>query len=68
MKANDLRKMTASDLRKELSDLLNEQFKMRMQRGSGQPVKPQLIKQMRRDVARIKTVLKEKAGQGEKVE
>jgi large subunit ribosomal protein L29 len=59
MKVDELRKKDSNELQKELTVLLKQQFKMRMQRGSGQSIKTHLIKEVRRDVARIKTILKE---------
>lgn len=63
MKVADLREKTVKELNKELFSTLEEQFKLRMQVSSGQQVQKHLFKQARRHVARIKTILKEKAGQ-----
>ncbi len=62
MKATELREKTVEELNAELLSTLEEQFKLRMQASSGQQVQTHLFKQTRRDVARIKTILKEKAG------
>ncbi len=63
MKASDLRHKSAVDLDKQLLELLKEQFNLRMQRGVGQLTRPAEMKSVRRDIARIKTVLTEmKAG------
>lgn len=63
MKASDLRDKGAVDLDKQLLELLKEQFNLRMQRGVGQLTRPSEMKSVRRDIARIKTVLTEmKAG------
>ncbi|MBK1645128.1 50S ribosomal protein L29 [Thiocapsa imhoffii] len=63
MKANDLRKQTQEELQKELMNLLRAQFNLRMQRGTGQLSKPSQIKAVRRDIARVKTIMAEqKAG------
>lgn len=59
MKATELRQKNRSDLQKELNDLLKEQFNLRMQKGTGQLSKPSLFKSVRRDIARIQTVLTE---------
>jgi len=59
MKASDLRDKDAAGLEKELSALLKEQFNLRMQRGSGQIVKPHDFTRVRRDIARIRTVMTE---------
>jgi len=65
MKAKDLRTSSADDLQKKLEDLLREQFNLRMQRGTGQLSRPSQMRAVRRDIARIKTVMSEiKAGSG----
>ena len=48
-------------MKEELESLLKEQFSLRMQRGSQQLTKPHLLGQVRRNIARVKTVLHEKA-------
>jgi large subunit ribosomal protein L29 len=65
MKTDDLRKLSDSELQKELDNLLREQFNMRMQRGSGQNVASHLIHNARKNIARIKTMLTEKREKGE---
>jgi len=65
MKASDLRQKSDQDLTKELDGLLREQFNLRMQQGTGQLAKPDQMKKVRRNIARIKTVLNEKARTGE---
>ena len=60
MNAQDMRKKKESELREELTGLLREQFNLRMQRGIGQLATPHEIRRVRRDIARIKTVLNEK--------
>ncbi|MBK1721900.1 50S ribosomal protein L29 [Thiocystis violacea] len=59
MKANELRTTSVEELQKQLVDLLREQFNLRMQRGTGQLSKPSQMKVVRRDIARIKTVMAE---------
>lgn len=59
MKAADLRAKTSEELQTMVTDLLREQFNLRMQNGSGQLAKPSQIKTVRRDIARIKTIMKE---------
>lgn len=61
MTAAELRKKSVQDLNKELMELLRKQFNLRMQRGSGQMTKPSEMKNVRRDIARVKTVLREKS-------
>jgi large subunit ribosomal protein L29 len=65
MKASELRGKSADELKKELDDLLREQFNLRMQKGTGQLTRPDQVKKVRRDIARIKTVMNEKANAGE---
>lgn len=62
MKANDLQQKSVEELNEELLTQLQEQFKLRMQASTGQLNQTHLLKQTRRDIARIKTVLKQKAG------
>jgi large subunit ribosomal protein L29 len=56
MKASDLRGKSAKDLEGELLSLRREQFALRLQRATGQAVKPDQFGKVRRDIARIKTV------------
>jgi large subunit ribosomal protein L29 len=60
MTATELRQKTPEDLQKELLDLLREQFNLRMQKASQQLVQLSRISAVRRDIARVKTVLREK--------
>jgi len=63
MKAKDLRNSGVAELQTQLEGLLREQFNLRMQRGVGQLARPSQMKAVRRDIARIKTVMAElKAG------
>ena len=62
MKASELRSKSVDDLNKELIDLLREQFNLRMQRGTGQLARPHQMKEVRRNIARVKTLLHEKSG------
>jgi large subunit ribosomal protein L29 len=63
-KAGELRGQTRDDLEKQLLELLKEQFNLRMQKGSGQLNRPSQLKTVRREIARIKTVLAEQAAAG----
>jgi len=65
MKANDLRDKSVEDLNKELLELTREKFNLRMQQGTGQLTQPHQIKAARRNIARVKTILNEKAGKAE---
>ena len=60
MNAQDMREKNEMELREELSSLLREQFNLRMQRGIGQLATPHDLRRVRKDIARIKTVLNEK--------
>jgi large subunit ribosomal protein L29 len=62
MKAQELREKSVEELNTELLNLLREQFNLRMQTVSDQLQQTHLLKQVRRDVARVKTLLTEKAG------
>ena len=62
MKAAELRNKSVEDLNKELMELMREQFNLRMQKGTGQLARPHQMKDVRRNIARVKTVLREKAG------
>ncbi|MCO5059581.1 MAG: 50S ribosomal protein L29 [Rhizobiaceae bacterium] len=61
MKAVDARAMTVDQLNDELAKLKKEQFNLRFQRASGQLEKTARVKQVRRDIARIKTIGAEKS-------
>lgn len=61
MKASEMREKNADELNGELKSLLKEQFNMRMQRGIGQMSQPHRFQEVRRDIARVKTILVEKA-------
>lgn len=61
MKANELRGKGAEELNKLLLELKREQFNLRMQQGSGQLTKPSEMRRVRRDIARIKTLLNQQA-------
>ena len=59
MKAAELREKSSEELQSMVTDLLREQFNLRMQNGSGQLANPSRMKAVRRDIARIKTVMNE---------
>ncbi|WP_319825769.1 50S ribosomal protein L29 [Thalassovita sp.] len=61
MSANDLREKTLDQLREELSNLKKEAFNLRFQQATGQLENTARVKAVRRDVARVMTVLNEKA-------
>ena len=62
MKASELRHKSKDELGSLLLDLSRERFNLKMQKGTGQLAKPDQVKKVRRDVARIHTILKETAG------
>ncbi|HDY81747.1 MAG TPA: 50S ribosomal protein L29 [Halieaceae bacterium] len=62
MKASKLREESVEGLNKQLLTLREEQFKLRMQKSTGQLGQTHLLGQTQRDIARVKTVLNEKAG------
>ena len=64
-KAAELRSRNPEELQVLLVDLLREQFNLRMLKGSGQLGNPSRFKAVRREIARVKTVLNEKAKQDE---
>jgi len=57
MKAADLRAKTADELKTDLVDLKKEQFNLRFQAASGQLENTARVREVRRDIARIKTIL-----------
>ncbi|MBX3679965.1 50S ribosomal protein L29 [Cognatazoarcus halotolerans] len=63
MKASELRAKGATELNKELLDLLKAQFSLRMQHATQQLGNPGQLKTVRRDIARVRMVLAEKAVQ-----
>ena len=61
MKSNELRAKSNDELSKELTDLLKAQFGLRMQLATQQLTNTSQMKKVRRDIARVRTALKEKA-------
>jgi len=61
MKASELRAKDKAQLDKELLDLLKAQFSLRMQKATQQLSNPSQLKRVRRDIARVRTLLAEKA-------
>ena len=59
MNATDLKKKNNEELNNMLLELRREQFNLRMQKGSGQLSKPSEVRRVRRDIARIKTIMNE---------
>ena len=65
MDAKELRGKSPAELKEELNSLLREQFNLRMQKGTGQLANSSRLKSVRRDVARVKTIMNEIAGNAE---
>ncbi|MBZ0164737.1 MAG: 50S ribosomal protein L29 [Notoacmeibacter sp.] len=63
MKAGDVRVMSPDQLNDELAKLKKEQFNLRFQKATGQLEKTARVKQVRRDIARIKTIARQKAAE-----
>ena len=61
MKASDVRSKTADELKDQLVDLKKEQFNLRFQRATQQLEKPAQVNKVRRDIARVKTIIGERA-------
>ncbi|MCB1418775.1 MAG: 50S ribosomal protein L29 [Notoacmeibacter sp.] len=61
MKAVDVRAMSPDQLNEELAKLKKEQFNLRFQKATGQLEKTARVKEVRRDIARIKTIAAQKA-------
>ena len=62
MKAPELREKSAEQLNEQLLTLLRDQFNLRMQKATGQLGQSHLLNQVKRDIARVKTVLNQKGG------
>ena len=62
MKAEEVRGLTADQLKDKLADLKKEQFNLRFQKATGQLENTARVRQVRRDIARIKTIAAEKRG------
>ena len=62
MQAGEVRDLTTDELKDKLLQLKKEQFNLRFQKASGQLEKTNRVGEVRKDIARIKTVLGERAG------
>ncbi|MBK8970712.1 MAG: 50S ribosomal protein L29 [Hahellaceae bacterium] len=62
MKASELSKKTVEELNNELLELFKQQFNLRMRKATGQLNQTHLLKEVRRNIARVKTVVAQKAG------
>ena len=63
MKASELKAKSTDELRQELASLLKAQFSMRMQTATQQFSNTSQLKKVRRDIARVRTIMAEKVGQ-----
>lgn len=61
MKATDVRVMTVDELQDKLVILKKEQFNLRFQQATGQMENTARVRQVRRDIARVKTIMREKS-------
>ena len=62
MKAAELREKSVDELNGQLLELRREQFQLRLKKTTGQLTQAHLLKQLKTDIARVKTLLTEKAG------
>ena len=60
MKANEIRKMSSEDLNNKVTELKNELFNLRFRLATGQLDNPSSIKSVKRDIARVKTIIRER--------
>jgi large subunit ribosomal protein L29 len=64
VKPNELREMSLEDLESKLNELTEERFRLRFRSATESIENPMRFRAIRRDIARIKTILKEKLGAG----
>ena len=62
MKTEELKAKSDAELKQHLLDLLHEQFNLRMQKKGAQGPKPHLYKRVRRNIARVKTIIQQRVG------
>ena len=60
MKAKQLHEMSSNELEQKLTDLKTEYFNLRFQKATGQLSNPVYLKEVRRDIARVKTIIRER--------
>lgn len=65
MKTNEIRKQSSSELQKELVELKSELFKLRFQHAANGLENPMKIRNIKKDIAKVKTILREKELKGE---
>jgi len=64
MKSSEIRKMSTEDINKEILKIKTELFELRMKQATGNLDKPHKINELRKTIARLKTVLTEKENDG----
>ncbi len=64
MKTSEIRNMSTEDINKKIEELKNELFDMRMKQATASLEKPHRIRAARKDIARMKTILAERANEG----
>jgi len=64
MNTTDMKAKTEVELSGELNNLLQEQFNLRMQKGMGQLTNVNELRRVRRDIARVRTIMTEKTTEG----
>ena len=64
MNVNEMKTKSVVELNDELNNLLQEQFNLRMQKGTGQLGNVHELRRVRRDIARIKTIMTQKSNEG----
>ncbi|WP_018625121.1 50S ribosomal protein L29 [Kangiella aquimarina] len=62
MKATELKDKSVEELNVTLHELLQDQFKLRMEKATGQMTETHKLRALRRDIARVKTIINQKAG------
>ena len=66
MKVEDVRQMTPDQLTEKIAELKKEQFNLRFQKATGQLENTSRVRQVRRDIARIKTIQNQRAAEAKK--
>lgn len=64
MKTNDIRKLSTEDINKKIAECKEELFNLRMKQATGMVENPSRIKELRKTVARLKTILRERELEG----
>ncbi len=59
MKASELKAKNPAELKEQLTELLRSQFDLRMAKGNGQLTKVNVLKEVRRDIARVRTIIRQ---------